>query len=160
MPFQLCVMSADGFCFHLTTFSGFRDQTAAGSQAEHQKCNNHFAKIITVESQVQLELVSPTRSADVGKGFTADQSMKDHQIKAHNGNAKSEQLQDLGCQTSACILPFCDENHSDQLDGPIPNRLIIISSVSRQRSTFLARLLLIKIKPLSPTPLSIVPFVE
>lgn len=58
--FQLCMMSTDGFCFHLTTFSGFRDQTPAGSDAEHQKCNNHFASIITVELQVQLELMSPT----------------------------------------------------------------------------------------------------
>lgn len=160
MPFQLCVMSADGFCFHLTTFSGFRDQTAAGSQAEQQKCNNHFASIITVESQVQPELESPARSAEVSKGFPADQSTKDHQIKARDENANSEELHDPGCQTSTRLLPFCGENHPDQRDCPIRHRLIIISSVSRQRSTFLARLLPIKTKPLSPTAAFIMPFVD
>lgn len=154
-------------------------QTPAGSDAQHQKCNNHFASLITVAgtagarvSNRQLYLpMSAKYSSTARTGSQSveapDQSTKDHQIKAHNASANPEQLQDLGCHIYARILPFCD-HHLERL-GPLggeacPNSQPFNhhqhSSVSRQRSTFSARLLRIKIKPLSSTEAFIVPFVE
>lgn len=122
----------------------------------------------------------PTRSADVSKVFTTfhwlnpppgrNTSLLKHQIKAHNGNANSEYLQDLGCHICMPYLyPSFLWRQPLKPVRPFRRRRLSIShpfnhhqhgSVSCQWSTFSAWLLWIKIKPLSSTAAFFVPFVE
>lgn len=173
MPFQLRMMSADGFCFHLTTLSGFRNQTPDGSDAGHQKCSHHFVSIIPAESQVQLELVSPNLPGAMTLAkfvlrFTLnpqrgqDTSLSKHHIKARNRHVNSE-LKQLGAiltRVSFLSLGPVRPLRWRRLSNSQPFHHHQRSSVSRQSSTFSARLLQIKMKPLSSTAAFIVPFVE
>lgn len=90
VPFQLLMMSTDGFCFHLTASSGFRDRTAAGGDAEHQRRNDHAASAASRRCSWSWCLQPPTGAADallkaeIPVCRSARSKHKTRQLKAQN----------------------------------------------------------------------------